>query len=192
MYHTTHSSRSSFATSPRWDLCLHKSSCHPRQIWWKYREVNHPIASTHKYLSIWLPLAMIRIDNRTARRWTRIRLQDDLLLIILGDNCSLVSSTTSGNSYSFHLSLQGFLCKHKFWSGLAQRRLKPNKVKCLLAAVHKHIDGLVQDCSISSALAMEIMQSCTKPWLWQFCGPGIWTEYRICGWPNAQKTQMHY
>ena len=26
-----------------------------------------------------------------------------------------------------------------------------------------HIDGLVQDCSISSALAMEIQQSCTKP-----------------------------
>ena len=28
--------------------------------------------------------------------------------------------------------------------------------------VHQ-IDGLVQDCSISSALAMEILQSCTKP-----------------------------
>ena len=26
-----------------------------------------------------------------------------------------------------------------------------------------HIDGLVQDCRISSALAMEILQSCTKP-----------------------------
>ena len=26
-----------------------------------------------------------------------------------------------------------------------------------------HIDGLVQDCSIASALTMEIMQSCTKP-----------------------------
>ena len=26
-----------------------------------------------------------------------------------------------------------------------------------------HIHGLVQDCSISSALAMEILQSCTKP-----------------------------
>ena len=27
----------------------------------------------------------------------------------------------------------------------------------------RFIDGLVQDCSISSALAMEILQSCTKP-----------------------------
>ena len=29
--------------------------------------------------------------------------------------------------------------------------------------VQDHIDGLVQDCSISSVLAMEILQSCTKP-----------------------------
>ena len=26
-----------------------------------------------------------------------------------------------------------------------------------------HIDGLVQNCNISSVLAMEILQSCTKP-----------------------------
>ena len=31
-----------------------------------------------------------------------------------------------------------------------------------------HIDGLVQDCSISSALAMEILQSCTKPLIYLF------------------------
>ena len=29
-----------------------------------------------------------------------------------------------------------------------------------------HIDGFVQDCSISSALSMEILQSCTKPSIW--------------------------
>ena len=28
---------------------------------------------------------------------------------------------------------------------------------------HPHSDGLVQDCSTASALAMEILQSCTKP-----------------------------
>ena len=34
----------------------------------------------------------------------------------------------------------------------------------LQAAVrHAYIDGLVQDCSNSSALAMELLQSCTKP-----------------------------
>ena len=30
----------------------------------------------------------------------------------------------------------------------------------------EHIDGLVQDCSNSSALAMELLQSCTKPSVW--------------------------
>ena len=29
------------------------------------------------------------------------------------------------------------------------------------------IDGLVEDCSNSSALAMELLQSCTKPPTWQ-------------------------
>ena len=33
-----------------------------------------------------------------------------------------------------------------------------------------YIDALVQDCSISSALAMEILQSCTKP---SICDCGI-------------------
>ena len=28
-----------------------------------------------------------------------------------------------------------------------------------------YIDGLVQDCNISSALAMEILQCCTEPWI---------------------------
>ena len=31
-------------------------------------------------------------------------------------------------------------------------------------SVLRHFDGLVQDCSNSSALAMEFLQSCTKPW----------------------------
>ena len=29
--------------------------------------------------------------------------------------------------------------------------------------IYKHFDGLVQDCSNSSALAMELLQYCTKP-----------------------------
>ena len=32
---------------------------------------------------------------------------------------------------------------------------------------NNHIDGLVQDCSNSSALAMELLQSCTKPLICQ-------------------------
>ena len=34
--------------------------------------------------------------------------------------------------------------------------------------LYHYIDGLVQDCSISSALAMEILQSCTKPSIWYY------------------------
>ena len=34
---------------------------------------------------------------------------------------------------------------------------------CKAMAKVEHIDGLVQNCSISSVLAMEILQSCTKP-----------------------------
>ena len=30
-------------------------------------------------------------------------------------------------------------------------------------SVTDHVDGLVQDCSNSSALAMELLQSCAKP-----------------------------
>ena len=30
------------------------------------------------------------------------------------------------------------------------------------------MDGSVQDCSNSSALAMELLQSCTRPWLWSY------------------------
>ena len=36
-----------------------------------------------------------------------------------------------------------------------------------------HIDGLMQDCSISSALAMEILQFCTKP---SICAAFPWME----------------
>ena len=31
----------------------------------------------------------------------------------------------------------------------------------------RHIEGLAQDCSISSALAMDLQQSCTKPSIWE-------------------------
>ena len=38
---------------------------------------------------------------------------------------------------------------------------------------NRHNDGFVQDCSISSALAMEILQSCAKPWIWYQCICGV-------------------
>ena len=48
------------------------------------------------------------------------------------------------------------------------------------AYLYRHIDGLVQDCSNSSALAMELLPSYTKPPLWRMpvllyvgYGPGL-------------------
>ena len=37
------------------------------------------------------------------------------------------------------------------------------RVYAVKEMLNVHIDGLVQDCSNSSALAMELLQSCTKP-----------------------------
>ena len=33
---------------------------------------------------------------------------------------------------------------------------------------YHHVDGLAQDCSNSSALAMELLQFCTKPSIWSY------------------------
>ena len=41
--------------------------------------------------------------------------------------------------------------------------MEPNDFSRQLSPIAVDIDGLVQDCSISSVLAMEILQSCTKP-----------------------------
>ena len=38
----------------------------------------------------------------------------------------------------------------------------------MLVTLQCDIDGLVQDCSNSSVLAMELLQSCNKPLMW-FC-----------------------
>ena len=37
----------------------------------------------------------------------------------------------------------------------------------------RYTDSLVPDCSISSALAKEILQSCAKPWIWYQCICGV-------------------
>ena len=42
-----------------------------------------------------------------------------------------------------------------------------------------HIDGLAQDCSNSSAIAMELLQSCTKPAIW-FTVLFIWAHHAWC------------
>ena len=62
-----------------------------------------------------------------------------------------------------------------------------------LAMGEHHLSGLVQDCSISSALAMEILKSCTKPsigpyWNWQFSWCRLcnqWWHCRLSLWQPA-------
>ena len=50
--------------------------------------------------------------------------------------------------------------------------MKLNKYSILtfdgLPWTEAHIDGLVQDCSNSSALAMELLPSCTKPSIYAY------------------------
>ena len=54
------------------------------------------------------------------------------------------------------------------WFGFNQRFLYPYESEAVSYPTHcmnktPHINSLVQYCSISSALALEILQSCTKP-----------------------------
>ena len=55
------------------------------------------------------------------------------------------------------------------------------------------IDSLVQDCSISSPLAMEILQSCTKPSKWSFpCGDleHLAGRYKVHRWSVNDHLRM--
>ena len=47
-----------------------------------------------------------------------------------------------------------------------------------------HFDGLVQDCSISNALAMEIIQFCTKPLTYKIQILLKKTSYLLVIWSN--------
>ena len=58
------------------------------------------------------------------------------------------------------------LHQNKIFPGPDHGQEETASIVCSLsiyAISHSHIDGLVQDCSNSSALAMELLQSCTKP-----------------------------
>ena len=44
-----------------------------------------------------------------------------------------------------------------------------------------HIDGLVQDCGNSSASAMELPQSCTKPYIYVYTYTDAYTHIYIYG-----------
>ena len=52
------------------------------------------------------------------------------------------------------------------WVTSAPRKMTGSRNTGGLQEYNKHSHGLVQDCSISSVLAMEILQSCTWPSIW--------------------------
>ena len=53
----------------------------------------------------------------------------------------------------------------------------------MLRLIKDNIDGLGQDCSNSSALAMELLQSCTKPSILSLmlASTNVWTNSRVAG-----------
>ena len=59
------------------------------------------------------------------------------------------------------------------WNHLQNWSKWANRKPRFYSGTSTNIDGLVQDCSISSALAMEILQSCAKPWIWYQCICGV-------------------
>ena len=57
-----------------------------------------------------------------------------------------------------------------------------------------HVDGLVQDCSISSSLPVEILQSCTEPLMCNFAVFEVILKYeegKIGPYPTT-KCELYY
>ena len=74
---------------------------------------------------------------------------------------------------------------------LWQRNIGMFWVLCYVVVIswlpdNHNVIGLVQDCSISIANALEILQSCTKPSMWSIClySAGLlcwcWSNHKIC------------
>ena len=76
-------------------------------------------------------------------------------------------------------------CKH--WGHCAMGNAAEADLE--LKSCESHFDGLVQDCSISSALAMEILQSCTKPSIWHWLISQLTSCFEI--WQRAQQWYCH-
>ena len=52
--------------------------------------------------------------------------------------------------------------------------------KCIRKKYSLHIDGLVQYGSNSIALAMELLQCCTKPLIWNLDECYVWMQIMFC------------
>ena len=75
-------------------------------------------------------------------------------------------------------------------SGMCVTKRYPNKTNPLQLQAVNRVAGLVQHCSISSALAMEMVQSCTKLSMW-YMGPKCMIH--VCGTESdSQLTYQQY
>ena len=107
-----------------------------------------------------------------------------------------------------HLSEQQFYCLPRF---ILYDRFDGSLTLYVLNLSYEtrryiHTNSLLQDCSISSALAMEILQSCTKPSIYSHLSTFRWCyivvllhgrqdmfilhdQYHGCWWPGDPKSQ---
>ena len=69
--------------------------------------------------------------------------------------------------FSIYVNIQTYRKKPNKWR--TKRQGTPGTWQICTDIFTILIDGLVEDCSISSALAMEILQSCTKPSIYDEC-----------------------
>ena len=79
------------------------------------------------------------------------------------------------------------LLSHRLWSVPSPHQAGKEKEKTS-RLWYRQRDGLVQDCSNSSALAMELLQSCTKPLIYPFIISRWLTTSHISFCINLAKT----
>ena len=75
---------------------------------------------------------------------------------LMQERCNSIANTLELHLSCTNPLIWGLCCELEVWSMCYVGNF-------IAVTEPDHIDGLVQDCSISSVLAMEILQSCTKP-----------------------------
>ena len=140
-------------------------------------EVTARCQATSHYLNQCRPSSMWPCGN-TRQQWVK---SED----VMNWKKATVSNLTVFNELINDLAPQGLT--HWFLNKRA------NILKGLL--LKENIDGLAQDCSNSSALAMELLQSCTKPSIcvfWLKFHLSLFLNFQICinGSPSLNELMM--
>ena len=138
------------------------------------------------YAKSWASLTLWGLMTHicTSMNWVIIGSGNGLLLILCPTSspyqnaCWFIISWTISSKFQWLFSLNIYMYMYIYWSWA---------LKCPPKGLHhfikpslcfdKYIDGLVQDCSISIANALEILQSCTKPSICTAWYRAIWMGY---------------